>query len=255
MNPLRYRGYYYDNETGYYYLQSRYYDPGLGRFISADDFAYVDASGKFSINAYAYCDNNPVNFSDPSGHISITINPDEKTSSVIEAVFKGLSLAIRLDAITRAFESIIKFFNESFNFNNWYNGLNSNNKNLFDGISLNLSVLILKIDWKDIAEELGVELKDLTFDGIIDLVIEKLANVKTGSAFFDLWTTFCDAFENEQNGKLTHTQNMELFILNVAYVFAGVLFPEATVLWLIMSIISNAILDASFDYENGNYWG
>lgn len=37
-NPLCYRGYYYDNETGYYYLQSRYYDPDLGRFISADDF-------------------------------------------------------------------------------------------------------------------------------------------------------------------------------------------------------------------------
>lgn len=72
MNPLRYRGYYYDNETGYYYLQSRYYDPGLGRFISADDFAYVDASGKFSINAYAYCANNPVNFSDPLGNAYVS---------------------------------------------------------------------------------------------------------------------------------------------------------------------------------------
>ena len=36
-NPIRYRGYYYDNETGYYYLQSRYYDPGICRFINADD--------------------------------------------------------------------------------------------------------------------------------------------------------------------------------------------------------------------------
>ena len=35
-NPLRYRGYYYDNETGYYYLQSRYYDPSICRFINAD---------------------------------------------------------------------------------------------------------------------------------------------------------------------------------------------------------------------------
>ena len=70
MNPLRYRGYYYDNETGYYYLQSRYYDPELSRFISADDFNYVDASEKFSINAYAYCANNPVNFSDSTGNTS-----------------------------------------------------------------------------------------------------------------------------------------------------------------------------------------
>ena len=68
INPIRYRGYYYDTETGYYYLQSRYYDPGLGRFISADDFSYIDASEKFSINAYAYCANNPVNFSDSTGY-------------------------------------------------------------------------------------------------------------------------------------------------------------------------------------------
>lgn len=39
INPLRYRGYYYDNETGFYYLQSRYYDPQIGRFINADSFA------------------------------------------------------------------------------------------------------------------------------------------------------------------------------------------------------------------------
>ena len=68
INPIRYRGYYYDTETGYYYLQSRYYDPGLGRFISADDFSYIDASEKSSINAYAYCANNPVNFSDSTGY-------------------------------------------------------------------------------------------------------------------------------------------------------------------------------------------
>lgn len=75
INPLRYRGYYYDNETGYYYLQSRYYDPGLGRFISADDFSYIDASEKSSINAYAYCANNPVNFVDPSGHVGEALLP------------------------------------------------------------------------------------------------------------------------------------------------------------------------------------
>lgn len=67
MNPLRYRGYYYDNETGYYYLQSRYYDPGLGRFISADDFRYVDAEGRATINAYAYCINNPLIYIDIYG--------------------------------------------------------------------------------------------------------------------------------------------------------------------------------------------
>ncbi|MDE5974216.1 MAG: RHS repeat-associated core domain-containing protein, partial [Eubacterium sp.] len=73
-NPLRYRGYYYDNETGYYYLQSRYYDPGLGRFISADDFDYIDADNNRSINAYIYCDNNPTSKYDSNGHEALALS-------------------------------------------------------------------------------------------------------------------------------------------------------------------------------------
>ena len=60
-NPLRYRGYVYDRETGLYYLQSRYYNPTLGRFISADDVAYLGADGTpTSYNLFAYCKNSPV---------------------------------------------------------------------------------------------------------------------------------------------------------------------------------------------------
>ena len=66
-NPLRYRGYYYDAETGFYYLQSRYYDPEIGRFINADSYASTDATGLLSTNMFAYCENDPVNRSDPSG--------------------------------------------------------------------------------------------------------------------------------------------------------------------------------------------
>ena len=73
INPLRYRGYYYDNETGYYYLQSRYYDPNLGRFISADDFDYIDADNHRSVNAYIYCDNNPTSKYDSNGHEAIAL--------------------------------------------------------------------------------------------------------------------------------------------------------------------------------------
>lgn len=67
-NPLRYRGYYYDSETGMYYLQSRYYDPDLGRFISADDFDCLTTSNFFSANAYAYCWNSPIAFKDSEGN-------------------------------------------------------------------------------------------------------------------------------------------------------------------------------------------
>ena len=53
-NPLRYRGYYYDSETGFYYLQSRYYDPATRRFINADAYASTDSSDAVSCNMFAY---------------------------------------------------------------------------------------------------------------------------------------------------------------------------------------------------------
>ena len=73
INPLRYRGYYYDSETGFYYLQSRYYDPEIGRFINADSYASTDATGLLSTNMFAYCENDPVNRSDPSGEFFDTV--------------------------------------------------------------------------------------------------------------------------------------------------------------------------------------
>ena len=68
-NPFRYRGYYYDTETGFYYLQTRYYDPEIGRFINADDYELVGtlASVPGQLNMYAYCNNNPVMYTDESG--------------------------------------------------------------------------------------------------------------------------------------------------------------------------------------------
>ena len=67
INPLRYRGYYYDTETGLYYLQSRYYDPEVSRFINPDSFATTDVDGVLSANMFAYCENNPVTRSDSTG--------------------------------------------------------------------------------------------------------------------------------------------------------------------------------------------
>ncbi len=67
LNPFRYRGYYYDTETGLYYLQTRYYDPEVGRFISQDSVEYADPEKINGINLYAYCGNNPVMNVDPTG--------------------------------------------------------------------------------------------------------------------------------------------------------------------------------------------
>jgi RHS repeat-associated protein len=65
-NPIRYRGCYYDTDTGFYYLQSRYYDPSIMRFISTD--SYINANGDLiGFNMYAYCGNNPIVRSDDGG--------------------------------------------------------------------------------------------------------------------------------------------------------------------------------------------
>ena len=73
INPLRYRGYYYDRETRLYYLQSRYYDFANCRFINADTFATTDANGFLSANMFAYCENNPIIGVDPTGEFLNTI--------------------------------------------------------------------------------------------------------------------------------------------------------------------------------------
>ena len=70
-NPLRYRSYYFDAETGFYYLQSRYYDPEVYRFINAD--GYISTGQDINCyNMFAYCGNDPVNKCDPNGRFFLT---------------------------------------------------------------------------------------------------------------------------------------------------------------------------------------
>ena len=67
INPFRYRGYYYDVETGLYYLNTRYYDPFACRFINADDVSYIEPETIGGLNLYAYCLNNPIMYTDETG--------------------------------------------------------------------------------------------------------------------------------------------------------------------------------------------
>lgn len=69
-NPLRYRGYYFDNETNYYYLQSRYYDANICRFINSDTPLYIriQVNSFTGINAFVYCGNEPICKYDPEGY-------------------------------------------------------------------------------------------------------------------------------------------------------------------------------------------
>ena len=80
INPICYRGYYYDTETGFYYLQSRYYDPATGRFLNADNL--LNPNDVIGANLLAYCRNNPVNNVDSWGN-----KPKDLFDSIDEAAY------------------------------------------------------------------------------------------------------------------------------------------------------------------------
>ena len=73
INPIRYRGYYWDADFGLYYCKSRYYSPEWRRFISPDSIEYLDYETINGLNLYAYCGNNPIMNVDPSGHSLLAI--------------------------------------------------------------------------------------------------------------------------------------------------------------------------------------
>ncbi len=106
INPLRYRGYYYDNETGLYYLQSRYYNPEWCRFISADGFGYINTNRPLNINAYVYCVNNPILYVDPSGNAYVS-DAGKAISDFIGIWFLSLEAQERLGDDFAAFVATI----------------------------------------------------------------------------------------------------------------------------------------------------
>mgnify|MGYP002798752151 FL=1 len=87
INPIRYRGYYFDVETNLYYLNSRYYDPEVGRFISLDAVDYLAPDSIHGLNLFAYCFNNPIMYADPSGHIVIG-------AMLLTGLIMGLSMVV-----------------------------------------------------------------------------------------------------------------------------------------------------------------
>ena len=87
---IRYRGYYFDAETGFYWVQTRYYNPEWCRWISPDSLLYLDSETAHGLNLYAYCGNDPVNFTDPSGHLPFFI----LTAIIGAAIGVGITAAV-----------------------------------------------------------------------------------------------------------------------------------------------------------------
>ena len=91
INPIRYRGYYYDTESGFYYLRSRYYDPEICRFINSDDSNYLKADGEvLSYNLFTYCLNDPINRTDNEGNFSL---PNWAKVTIGAVAIVGLAIA------------------------------------------------------------------------------------------------------------------------------------------------------------------
>ena len=97
LNPFRYRGYYYDSETGYYYLQTRYYNPEWGRFINAD--GYINANGDIlGYNMFAYCGNNPVSFIDFFGDVRMPFNELKSPGEIHQFVVTSIAKKYKWEA-------------------------------------------------------------------------------------------------------------------------------------------------------------
>ena len=109
INPFRYRGYYYDEETGFYWLSSRYYDPEVGRFINADTTIASTGGNVLGYNMYAYCFNNPINMVDSQGNwprwITAAVAAAATTVAVITASPIAVTVALAA-TVTYALQSI-----------------------------------------------------------------------------------------------------------------------------------------------------
>ena len=152
INPIRYRGYYYDIESGLYYLMSRYYDPEIGQFISMDTPNYLKPEAIGGVDLYVYCNNNPVMYVDPSGH------------------FKGLPFQITVSVLFYMGFSIASIFDEDIKKDmdriGW-NPFNSDEQTVINStkVSFYRGVPVIQVHWQKGSLSLGCIFLENTYYG------------------------------------------------------------------------------------------
>ena len=200
LNPFRYRGYYYDTESGLYYLNSRYYDPETGRFINADEL--IDTREPQGYNLFQYCGNNPVNRMDSAGVFwqeSIEMfklwckdlenfnlsNTDEAAvlDSTFFSAYKG-TLVVRQSVMTRSFSFGIMFIARSEN----------NNKD--EGIQ------VIRHEWGHV-----YQMADLGLGRFITkIAIPSMASDGSDPLYYEYpWELSADLFGGATGGKHNHS--------------------------------------------------
>lgn len=190
--PFAYRGYCYDQYTGLYYLQSRYYDPETGRFINADDTTYLNATGTvLSCNLFAYCENDPVNSVDPTGSISI-----ERTVRVLNKILdyatKVADFLLKKFGLSRKrYMAISKYKNPKAIYTFVYNNKNGlkNFKNKGSDIAKFINVILDIIDLSSAIKKSGSYVRavsEIVFYGFIKLLTYAIPKLVTW-----LITTIC----------------------------------------------------------------
>lgn len=221
INPIRYRGYYLDSETGLYYLQSRYYDAEMTRFINADDTDYI-SEDILGTNIYAYCGNNPVMYSDPEGHLKIK---RDRVANWIDFALGFLPLSWSFkpaETIVRQFlktrigkkvktsaKSIVKKLIKTLMKKSIINFLKRIIKTLKKRVVITaFSMLLIPIIGKSIAKQFINDILDLNINMLMN-IISKIANLAINnidiffsagsfiSAFFDYYS------DKKLNGYIT----------------------------------------------------
>ena len=106
-NPFRYKGYYYDDDTGMYYCKSRFYVPKWRRWLNSDSINYLEPQNISCLNLFAYCNNNPLMYVDENRHF----------------VLSALLLTVALSALAGAINRLVGQFVSDVVSNAWKNGL------------------------------------------------------------------------------------------------------------------------------------
>lgn len=168
LNAFRYRSYYYDIETGLYYLESRYYDPEVGRFINSDSVEYLDPETLGGLNLYAYCNNNPVMNVDPSG------------TSIFAAILIGALIGGLTSAITKAVTDIVT--NEDHTTNGWSVAVSFGIGAITGGLMVAFPTAAIAISSVSSAAESLIN--DLVFEkttSILDIIINATVSAGLGA--------------------------------------------------------------------------